>query len=66
MSEYALILKPSDTCSLIDTSNTLYKIKLLKYLPLEFKSGNAVFKTNVYEFVKMCNEIKKGEINARK
>ncbi|TKX28229.1 hypothetical protein [Campylobacter estrildidarum] len=63
MSEYALILKLSDTCSLIDTSNTLYKIKLLKHIPLEFKSGNAVFKTNVYDFVKMCEEIRKGEIN---
>lgn len=35
MSEYALILKLSDTCSFIDTSNTIYKIKLLKKIPLK-------------------------------
>ncbi|EPR5506534.1 hypothetical protein THJ025_03460 [Campylobacter jejuni] len=60
MSEYALILKLSDTCSFIDTSNTIYKIKLIKKIPLKFKSGNAVFNTNIYDFIKMCENAKQG------
>lgn len=60
MSEYALILKLSDTCSFIDTSNTIYKIKLLKKIPLKFKSGNAIFNTNIYDFIKMCEKAKQG------
>ncbi|HFZ5147282.1 TPA: hypothetical protein ACIK0H_001144 [Campylobacter jejuni] len=60
MSEYALILKLSDTYSFIDTSNTIYKIKILKKIPLKFKSGNAIFNTNIYDFIKMCEKAKQG------
>ncbi|UWN52738.1 hypothetical protein DS746_0540 [Campylobacter jejuni] len=50
----------SDTCSFIDTSNTIYKIKILKKIPLKFKSGNAIFNTNIYDFIKMCEKAKQG------
>ena len=60
MSEYALILKLSATCSFIDTSNTIYKIKILKKIPLKFKSGNDIFNTNIYDFIKMCEKAKQG------